>query len=105
VESGENLRTAAEREVREETGWTSEIIRSLGEIRYQFTHPASRATVSKHVTFFLMRTREATGAGPDTAEVDEARWMTIDEALAMVTYENEREILLKAKPYLQEGEQ
>jgi hypothetical protein len=52
-----------------------------------------------------MRTREASGAGPDTAEVDEARWVTIDEALAMVTYENERGILHKAKQYLEQGEQ
>jgi len=94
-QDGESLAVTALREVREETGLVAQILEPLGSARYQFALPDDPATYEKTVHFFLMR---ATGGSLDDhdAEVEEARWMPLDQALAQITHANEREMVRAA---------
>ena len=101
LEAGEDAAAAARREVQEETGWSGEILQLLTSISYQFTAPGG-GLIAKTVSFFLMRATAETGGPRDTQEVEEARWMTFDEAIRMATYENERRVLREAQQVLQQ---
>ena len=99
VEAGEDPAATAMREVREETGLMGEILHPLDTIAYQFREPERGHRVAKTVHFFLMC---STGGRLDDhdAETVEARWLPLDEAVATVTYENERRVLEQAKQLL-----
>ena len=44
------------------------------------------------------------GGRPLAKDVDEVRWVWLDEAVAMVTYDRDREVLERARPLLVVGE-
>jgi ADP-ribose pyrophosphatase YjhB (NUDIX family) len=92
-DSGETLEETALRETREETGLEVELERSISAIRYFFVRGSTR--FHKTVHFYLMR---AAGGSTDAhdAEFDEVRWWPITEALAVMTYATEREIVEQA---------
>ena len=94
VDPGEAIEDTALREVREETGISAEILASINKIDYWFyegpRYPRKR--VHKYVHFFLMR--YLTGQTEDhDQEVNEARWVPAERALAMLTFESERRML------------
>lgn len=97
LEPGEDAPTAARREVQEETGWTGDIVEPLGTISYQFIRPGTPQPVSKTVSFFLMRALPSVRGRPDPVEVAEARWVTIEDAMELAAYDNERDILQRAQ--------
>jgi 8-oxo-dGTP pyrophosphatase MutT (NUDIX family) len=90
---GESGAEAAVREVREETGVIVEVREPLGEVKYWYRRGGRR--VFKTVHFFL-----CDYVGGDTAdhdhEVDEARWLPIEEALQALSYRGEREMIERA---------
>jgi 8-oxo-dGTP diphosphatase len=88
---------AAQREVREETGLQTELIAPLDTIEYWFyaTRGTRRVRFHKYVHFFLMRYREGNVEDHDH-EVEEARWVEIGQALEMLAFASEKEILRKA---------
>ena len=92
-ESGESIAETALREVSEETGLDVEIVRPIGQIEYWFAVPGQR--VHKIVHFFLMRT-----VGGDLSrhdhEYDEVRWVSVDEARRLLTYDTYRDMLDRA---------
>jgi 8-oxo-dGTP diphosphatase len=90
VNRGETAEAAALREVAEETGLEGEIVQHLATIEYWFRAGPSR--VHKYVDLFLMR-YERGDVRPQEAEVDDARWVALDEALQMVSFERERDVL------------
>ncbi len=98
-DSGETIEETALRETREETGLDVEIEAPIGPIRYFFVRGSTR--FHKTVHFFLMR---ATGGSVDDhdAEFDEARWVPVEEALALLTYATERTILEQAAQLMAE---
>ena len=102
IEKGEDLEQTAVREVREETGLDAKVLRKLGEITYEFYSKADRSRIVKTVHLFLME-----WLGGDTAdhddEVEEVRWFPLEDALRMLTYKNEREMLEKAMSLIQGG--
>src|SRR3989338_4049622 len=61
LEPSEDPLDTARREVAEETGWVGDVVQRLGEIRYQFTAPATGRRGGEGGTFYLMR--GAGGAG------------------------------------------
>jgi 8-oxo-dGTP pyrophosphatase MutT (NUDIX family) len=103
VEQGEDLEQTAIREVREETGLQTRVLRKVDEISYEFYSRADHDRISKTVHLFLLECLGGDTANHDT-EVEEARWFLIDEATRKLTYKNEREALEKAALLLEEGE-
>ncbi len=84
---------AAAREVAEETGITAELIGELGETRYTYERRGRR--IAKRVAFFLFEYRAGDIADHDH-EIEEARWMPLEEASRALTYEGERAIVQRA---------
>jgi 8-oxo-dGTP pyrophosphatase MutT (NUDIX family) len=83
---------AAIREVREETGVETEPLGELGEISY--TYERRNATIDKRVVFYLLEYRS--GELGHDHEIEEVRWMAIDEAVHALTYEGERDMVARA---------
>jgi 8-oxo-dGTP pyrophosphatase MutT (NUDIX family) len=98
---GESLADAARREVREETGCDGTIEEDLGEIVFWFFvgAGAKRRRVRKTVQFFLLRYEGGETRDHD-GEVDEAAWLTAEQAARRLTFESERQILVSAMALL-----
>ena len=94
IDPGETPEQAAIREVREESGVNAEIIEKIATTDYWFSFPIDgiRRRIHKYVDFYLMRY-----TGGDTADHDdeavEARWADVDEALAMLEFDQERNVV------------
>jgi 8-oxo-dGTP diphosphatase len=103
IDDGETFEQAALREVREESGMTAELVAPLETIEYWFTADwgNSRRRIHKFVHFFLMRHMDGDGSDHDH-EVDEVRWVTIDEAIATLEFKSERDVVLKASTMIGE---
>ena len=90
---GESLEETALREVAEETGLEVEIERRVGSIRYEFRRRGE--VFDKTVEHYLLRPVGGHLDGHD-GEFDAVRWFAVDEALPLLTHENDREIVRKA---------
>lgn len=84
---GESIEDAALREVREEAGVTCEVRQKLGEVKYWYQRGGRR--IAKVVAFFLLDYVSGDPADHDH-EVEDARWVTLEEAIATLTYDGER---------------
>jgi 8-oxo-dGTP pyrophosphatase MutT (NUDIX family) len=96
VEPGEDPPAAAVREVREETGVNARIVASLLPIRYTYA-AGHRLRIEKRVDYYLMAYVDGSERDADPREVIEARWVRWDEALAMLSFANEREVAAEAR--------
>jgi 8-oxo-dGTP pyrophosphatase MutT (NUDIX family) len=86
---------AALREVREETGVVAELIESLGSVRYWYQRDGRR--IAKVVEFFLLRYVEGDLADHDH-EVEEARWISAEQAVRALSYAGERDMVQRVLP-------
>jgi 8-oxo-dGTP pyrophosphatase MutT (NUDIX family) len=93
IDPGEGAEAAAVREVREETGLEGVPLRKLADIRYVYTWDGER--IFKVVSFFLLRYRRGHLA-PDPDEVDEARWLPLEDAPRLLAYGGERDTARRA---------
>jgi ADP-ribose pyrophosphatase YjhB (NUDIX family) len=89
----ESPEAAAAREVAEETGVKAELIEQLGEVRYAYERRGR--PIMKHVAFYLFEYRSGDLADHDH-EIEEARWMPLEEAARSISYEGERQMVLRA---------
>lgn len=92
-ESGESLDETATREVSEETGLDVEIVDDLGTIEYAFSRPGVR--IEKRVHHYLMRPTGGSVSEHDS-EYDRVEWFAAPEALRIMTYRNEAQVVERA---------
>jgi 8-oxo-dGTP pyrophosphatase MutT (NUDIX family) len=92
-EEGESPVDAALREVREEAGVQARLVEALGDVRYWYTRRGQR--IAKVVSFFLLA--YVSGEVDDhDLEVEQARWMALEDATRELTYAGEREMAARA---------
>jgi 8-oxo-dGTP pyrophosphatase MutT (NUDIX family) len=98
IEPGEAPEAAAQREAREETGLSGNIVSKIDSIKYSYMakweKPPTR--VFKIVTFYLLKYTEGDPSQHDR-EVDRVEWFPIDKAIASASYPQEKTIIRKAK--------
>ena len=86
LEPGENLETAALREVWEETGMTCDLLRFIGHTEY-----VDRKGRPKTVAYWIMAAEG--GFFSPNEEVDELRWLSLDLASRLLSYPRDRELV------------
>jgi 8-oxo-dGTP diphosphatase len=89
LEEDESWEDAAVREVREETGLTCALREELTPVEY--TDPKGRP---KTVRYWRMDVLD--GEFVPNSEVDELCWLALDDALARLTYDHDRDLVLMA---------
>jgi 8-oxo-dGTP diphosphatase len=87
LDRGESFEDGALREVWEETGLRCRLGRELEAVRYR-DHKGR----PKVVRYWAMEVVEDDGLDPND-EVDEIRWLALDEAPALLSYEHDRELV------------
>lgn len=103
VDAGETPETTAVREVREEAGIETKVIQKIETIEYWYVGEKGQQRVRFHkfVHFFLLRYIAGQVSDHDW-EVNEARWVPIEQAKKMLTFKNERQALEKAERLIKE---
>lgn len=96
IEEGETPEQAAIREVQEETGVTGTIRAPLPGVEYWFVDRRKRR-IHKTVDYFVLDYVSGDPANFDPEEVSGAEWMTWDEGLARLTFDNERKAVQVAR--------
>jgi 8-oxo-dGTP pyrophosphatase MutT (NUDIX family) len=98
---GEAIEQTALREVEEETGLRVRILGPLPSISYAFVQDGVR--IHKTVHYWLMEP-----VGGDLAhhdhEFERVRWISLDEAPTLLTFETERGLVAAASTALQENQ-
>ena len=102
IEKGEAPVETAVREVREETGLAGHALGKIGDISYWYYARDKNAKFRKTVHFYLLE--YLSGSTEDhNWEVDKAQWFPIEEALRLIIYKGDREIVEKARGLLISG--
>jgi 8-oxo-dGTP diphosphatase len=87
LDDGESFEDAALREVEEETGLRCRLVRELPAVEYEVRGRP------KLVRYWAMEVTDETSFVPND-EVDEVRWLEPQEALALLSYDRDREPVL-----------
>jgi 8-oxo-dGTP diphosphatase len=86
LDPGESFEDAAVREVQEETGLRCRLVRELPSTEYRVGRRA------KIVRYWLMEPESDMPFVPND-ETDELRWLPPQEALALLSYDRDREVV------------
>ena len=89
LDHGESFEDAALREVEEETGIRATLGRELPSSRYEVNGRP------KLVRYWLMAP-QAEGEFTPKDETDQLRWLRLEDALAVLTYDRDRDVLRAA---------
>jgi 8-oxo-dGTP diphosphatase len=98
IDKDESFEQAALREVREEVGVTAHIVAPLGEPE-KYIYSLHGMRIFKTVHYFLMEYDSGDESQHDH-EMEEVRWVSLDEAINLVAYEGAKQILRAAAAYL-----
>lgn len=88
LQSGERFEDAALREVEEETGYTCELDYEAGSVSYRDSEDRP-----KLVRYWRMHPVAGEGRFSPTTEIDEIRWVPLEEARHVLTYPHDRDLL------------
>jgi 8-oxo-dGTP diphosphatase len=89
LQPGETDLDAALREVEEETGVAAEALDAIGEIRYTVDE------TPKAVRYWIMRPIDHGSPFAPDNEVDEVRWVSVEEAGALLTHQSDIGLLTR----------
>ncbi len=97
VDPGESPEETALREVREEAGLATDLVEPLEVIEYWYAgwRGKQRVRFHKRVHFFLLAYRSG-DVGDHDREVNEARWVPLEDARTMLAFTGERAVLAQA---------
>ncbi|MEO7823522.1 MAG: NUDIX hydrolase [Gemmatimonadaceae bacterium] len=106
VDPGEKPEATAVREAREEAGVDTRVTAHIETIEYWYAglERGIRVRFHKHVHFYLLEYVSGDTRDHD-AEVNEARWVPIDEAASQLAFEGERRVVEQAGALLRAAPQ
>jgi 8-oxo-dGTP pyrophosphatase MutT (NUDIX family) len=98
VDPGESPPVTAVREVKEEAGIETDLIKLIETIEYWYRSEKNGRPVRFHkfVHFYLLEYRSGDVSNHDH-EVEESRWVSFEEAIEMLAFKSEREVVEKAR--------
>jgi 8-oxo-dGTP pyrophosphatase MutT (NUDIX family) len=98
VDKNEKPEVTAVREAREEGGVTSEVVQHIETIEYWYVglDNGLRVRFHKRVHFYLLRYVSGDTSDHDW-EVNEARWVPIEDAANQLAFDNERRVMERAR--------
>ena len=99
-EHGETVEETARREVQEETGVHVNVLAPITSIRYFFVGHDDGVRYDKTVHFYLMEPHGGSTADHD-AEFDVVEWRSYEQALELLEYDNERNVLKAARSLIE----
>lgn len=99
VEWGETERQTAKREIMEEVGLN---VTFIGNFR-ETTRYYPRRDISKMVVFFLAKVKGSDEVVCQEEEVSSYIWVPIEKAGEKLTFKNDREVVARAKRYIERG--
>lgn len=106
IDDGETTLGAARREIKEETGLGEADLAYKGELGSYVRRSIGRDGTGEDMsrppstrTFYLFTT-EATTLTPQDSEVTEARFVTVEEALELLTHPKDKEFLVSIRDIL-----
>ena len=97
VDKNEKPEATAVREVREEGGVDSEVVEHIETVEYWYAglENGIRVRFHKRVHFFLLRYVSGDTKDHDW-EVNEARWVPVEDAAAQLAFDNEKRVMAQA---------
>lgn len=102
VDPGETPEFTAVREVREEAGVETDLLRLIDTIEYwyQRVQYGKRIRYHKFVHFYLLEYRSGDVANHDH-EIAESRWVSFEEAIELLEFKSERSVAEKARAIIE----
>ena len=96
IESGESIEQTALREIEEETGYRVTIKEDIGSLTYDYSD-ANNKKWRKTVSYFLMELADGDEPVKNLQEGEEFEneWVSPDEAIARLTYDDTREMVTR----------
>lgn len=102
VDPGESPEVTAIREVKEEAGVETDRLALIETIEYWYRSVNDGKPVRYHkfVHFYLLQYRSGDVSEHDH-EIEEARWVSFDEALELLEFKNEQDVVEKAREMIE----
>lgn len=96
VDKGESTEAAAVREVREEAGVDTSVVGLIDKTEYWYYDKRQGVRFHKFVYFYLLRYESGDVKDHDD-EVNEARWVELEEAIEILAFDSERKVVEKGR--------
>ena len=98
VEEGETEVQTAEREIKEETGLDVIIDDTFSKT---VTYSPKKDT-QKDVVYFIAKAKNFNFSAQEE-EISDIRWVELNRAVQLLSYDNDKQLVMQAKPILQSG--